>query len=51
MTVFEIVARHNVEYETKQHNQTHINIQPENECIDYCFFFAYDMYIVVDSLS
>ena len=25
-------------YETKQHIQTHVKIQPENECIDFCSF-------------
>ena len=25
-------------YEKKQHIQTHINIQPENECVDFCSF-------------
>ena len=31
--------------------QTHINIQPENKCIDFFVLFVYDMYIVLDSLS
>ena len=37
---------------TKQHTQTHINIKPENECIDFCSFCLWHVaYIVVDSLS